>query len=111
MKYKLYTKFLGLVLGLSLTGGAAAVWAQTNTSAGQTKRSEQQQTMKQNKDTPDKSDSQDDMKMQEMMKNCMKMMKMMDKMDKMDMKDGSMMKMDGNTDKQMNTVQKPNKMQ
>jgi hypothetical protein len=27
------------------------------------------------------------------------------------MKDGSMMKMDGNTDKQMNTVQKPNKMQ
>lgn len=109
MKYKLYTKFLGLALGLSLTGGAAAVWAQTNTSAGQTQRSEQQQTMKQNKDTPDKSDSQDGMKMQEMMKNCMKMMKMMDKMD---MKDGSMMmKMDGSTDKQKNTAPQTNRQQ
>lgn len=108
MKYKLHTKFLGLVLGLSLTGGAAAVLAQTNTSAEQTNRSEQQQTMKQNKNTPNKSDSQDDLKMQKMMKNCMKMMKMM-KMDKKDMKDGSMMmKMDGSTDKQKDTVPQTN---
>lgn len=104
MKNNLRTKILGAVLGLSITGGATAgVLAQSKTAEKQIPQSEQSQTMRQNKDTPDNPDAQKQTDMQKMMKNCMKMMKMMENMD---MKDGSMMKMDGDTDGQKNTEPK-----